>query len=201
MRKLVMVGVVAGAAALGALVPGRSPTGAQQKPTPADSLAAPRLTPADSARLKGPRQPIFFRHDLHAGQFKMQCQYCHYSVGAATEPGIPSVQTCMACHTVIAGADSTNKAEIRKLRQYWSDRDDPAKPKLEWTRIHTLARHAHFPHMRHIKALGASGCQTCHGDVARMPRVFKVNNVNNMGFCISCHVARGVTRDCTTCHY
>jgi hypothetical protein len=28
-----------------------------------------------------------------------------------------------------------------------------------------------------------------------------VNNVNNMGWCISCHVERQVTRDCTACHY
>ncbi len=192
MRKLLGLGVVAGAIAVGAL--------AQQKPA-VDSAGAPRLTLADSSNLKGPRQPIFFRHDIHAGQFKMQCQYCHYTVNRATEPGIPSVETCMGCHLVVSGADSTNKAEIRKLRQFWNARTDPAKPKLEWVRIHTLARHVHFPHMRHIKAMGPNACQTCHGDVARMPQVFKVNNVNNMGFCVSCHIQRKVTRDCTACHY
>ncbi len=35
----------------------------------------------------------------------------------------------------------------------------------------------------------------------RMPQVFKVNNMNNMGFCITCHVERKVSRDCTVCHY
>jgi hypothetical protein len=64
-----------------------------------------------------------------------------------------------------------------------------------------VARHVHFPHSQHIKALGPNACQTCHGDVARMPQVFKVNNVNNMGFCITCHLQRNVTRDCTACHY
>jgi hypothetical protein len=201
MRKLVVVGVVAGVAALVALVPAPSRSSAQQLVAVADSLTAPKLAAADSGSLKGSRQPIFFRHDIHAGQFKMQCQYCHYSVGAASEPGIPSLQTCMGCHVAVAGTDASHKAEIKKLRQFWNDREDSAKPKLEWVRIHTLARHAHFPHMRHIKVLGPNGCQTCHGDVARMPQVFKVNNVNNMGFCISCHVARKVNRDCTACHY
>jgi hypothetical protein len=28
-----------------------------------------------------------------------------------------------------------------------------------------------------------------------------VNNINNMGFCISCHIERKVTRDCSACHY
>ena len=48
---------------------------------------------------------------------------------------------------------------------------------------------------------GKPACQTCHGDVARMAQVFKANNVNNMGFCISCHLQRNVSRDCSVCHY
>jgi hypothetical protein len=199
MRKLAFA--VGGAALVGvaALMASGAPTTAQQpgpRPPVADSIAATRLTVEDSAALQGPRQPIFFRHDLHAGQFKMQCQYCHYSVDVSPEPGIPSLETCMGCHLVVAGSDSTNRAEITKLRTAWSEK----KP-VEWVRIHALARHVHFPHQRHIKALGPSACATCHGDVTRMPQVYKVNNVNNMGWCISCHVERKVTRDCTACHY
>lgn len=170
MRKQVVIGGVAVLIAVGALFPLVNRSGAQQKPAVADSTTAPRLAVGDSGNLKGPKQPIFFRHDIHAGQFKMQCQYCHYTVGATTEPGIPSVETCMGCHTVVSGTDSTNKAEIRKLRAFWSQKADTTKPRLEWVRIHTLAKHVHFPHMRHIKAMGPNACQTCHGDVARMPR-------------------------------
>lgn len=170
---------------------------AQQTAAPAsDSAAAPRLGAADTAALKGPRQPIFFRHDIHAGQYKIQCQYCHYSVNVSSEPGIPSIQTCMGCHLVISGSDSGAKAEIKKLREA-----SAAKKPIEWVRIHQLARHAHFPHMRHIKAMGPNACYTCHGEVSRMPQVFQVNNINNMGFCITCHVERKVSRDCTVCHY
>ena len=200
MRKFVVVGGAVGAAILAATIPVIRRSVAQQPPAAIDSAGAPRLAASDTSRLKGPRQPIFFRHDIHAGQFKMQCQYCHYSVDQSSEPGIPSVQSCMGCHLVIAGSDSTHRAEIAKLRKFWSD-SGATKPKLEWVRIHTLAKYAHFPHMRHIKAMGPNACQTCHGDVARMPQVFKANNVNNMGFCISCHVARKVNRDCTACHY
>ena len=201
MRKLVVGGVILSVAALAAILPVLRPGSAQQPPPAADSISAPRLSVADSGSLKGPRQPIFFRHDIHAGQYKMQCQYCHYTVDASSEPGIPSLQTCMGCHQVISGADSSHKVEIKKLRQFWSDSADAGKPRLEWVRIHSLARFAHFPHMRHVKAMGPNACQTCHGDVARMPQVFKVNNVNNMGFCVSCHLARKVNRDCTACHY
>ena len=173
-----------------------TPSRAQQKAAPADSMKASVLAASDTAGLKGPRQPIFFRHDIHAGQYKIECQYCHYSVAVSPEPGIPSLQTCMGCHAVVGGSDSGAKAEIKKLRQAWTEK----KP-VEWVRIHMIARHAHFPHQRHIKALGPNACTTCHGDVDRMPQVFKVNNVNNMGFCITCHVERKVSRDCSVCHY
>ena len=192
MRKLVLLGGGALVAIIAAVVLWRPSSAQTQDPV----TVARTLTAADTAAFRGPTQPILFRHDLHAGQFKMQCQYCHYSANVSSEPGIPSMQTCMGCHLVIAGTDSTNQAEITKLRNAWRDR----KP-IEWNRIHFLARHVHFPHDRHIKALGATACATCHGDVTRMPHVFKVNNVTNMGFCITCHLERGVNRDCTACHY
>jgi hypothetical protein len=191
----VVGGVAAGGVAAFLTLGGISPQ-AQQARAVADSILAPVLSASDSGRLKGPRQPIFFRHDIHAGQYKIQCQYCHYSVTVSSEPGIPSVQTCMGCHLVIGGRDSAGQTEIRKLRQAWNEK----KP-VEWVRIHYLARHAHFPHQRHIKALGPDACVTCHGDIQRMPQVYKVNRVDNMGFCITCHLERKVSRDCSVCHY
>jgi hypothetical protein len=197
MRKLAFVvgGVAAGGLAA-LLAFGESNPLAQQAATAADSIQAPVIAASDSVRLSGPRQPIFFRHDIHAGQYKIQCQYCHYSVDVSPEPGIPSVQTCMGCHLVIGGRDSSDQAEIRKLRQAWNEK----KP-IEWVRVHYLPRHAHFPHQRHIKALGPNACGTCHGDVQRMPQVHKVNDVDRMGFCVTCHLERNVSRDCSVCHY
>ena len=197
MRKLAyVVGGVAAGGVAALLTLGGVPPYAQQKSTVADSITAPVLSVSDSGSLKGPRQPIFFRHDIHAGQYKMQCQYCHYSAHVSPEPGIPTVQTCMGCHLVIGGSDSSHQTEIKKLRQAWNEK----KP-IEWVRVHYLPRHAHFPHQRHIKALGPTACATCHGDVQRMPQVFKVNQVDKMGFCISCHIERKVSRDCSVCHY
>jgi len=197
MRKLAyVVGGVAAGGVAALLTLGGVPPYAQQTRTVADSIVAPVLSASDTGSLKGPRQPIFFRHDIHAGQYKMQCQYCHYSVTVSSEPGIPTVQTCMGCHLVIGGSDSSHQTEIKKLRQAWTQK----KP-IEWVRVHYLARHAHFPHQRHVKAMGPTACATCHGDVQRMPQVFKVNKVDNMGFCITCHIERKVSRDCSVCHY
>src|SRR6476646_11280204 len=195
MRTLALVvGGVAASGIAAVLAFGGPPTQAQQTKAAADSITAPLIS--DTGALKGPRQPIFFRHDIHAGQFKIQCQYCHYSVMVSPEPGIPPMQTCMGCHLVVSGSDSASKTEIQKVRKAWSDK----KP-VEWVRVHYLPRHAHFPHQRHIKVLGPNACATCHGEVQRMPQVFKVNNVDRMGFCITCHLQRNVSRDCSVCHY
>jgi hypothetical protein len=149
----------------------------------------------DTAALKGPRQPIFFRHDVHAGQSQIPCLYCHFSVAIASEPGIPSMQTCAGCHNLVRGTDSTFQAEITKVRDAFND-----KAPVQWVRVHTLPAFVHFPHMRHIKALGTESCNTCHGDVRGMVQVRQVAPLT-MGWCVNCHQQRQVTRDCVVCHY
>jgi len=150
---------------------------------------------SDTGRLKGPRQPIFFRHDVHAGQSRIPCMYCHASVAVSSEPGIPAVQTCFGCHQLITGSTDEHKAEIKKVQQAWIGKQPP-----QWIRVHALPGFVRFPHMRHIKALGTQACATCHGQVERMPQVYQVSTLK-MGWCVNCHVRSGVSRDCTLCHY
>jgi len=71
MRTLAIVLGGVGAGGLAAVLAFATPSPqAQQAQPPADSIAAPVIS--DTGSLKGPRQPIFFRHDIHAGQFKIQ---------------------------------------------------------------------------------------------------------------------------------
>jgi hypothetical protein len=166
---------------------------AAQTGQPAAAFKAPVIS--DTGSLGGPRQPIFFRHDIHAGQYKIACRYCHFSVAIASEPGVPSVQTCFGCHLMVGGSTPAHEAEIQKVRDAWSNETPPA-----WVRVHTLPAFVHFPHMRHIKALGADACTTCHGNVREMPQIRQVSTLT-MGWCVSCHQQKQVTRDCTVCHY
>lgn len=168
------------------------PAAAQTTP-PATGPKAPVIT--DTARLAGPRQPIFFRHDVHAGQDRIPCLYCHATATISSEPGIPAVQTCFGCHQIISGSTPSHQAEIRKVRDAWLKQQPPT-----WVRVHALPGFVRFPHMRHIKVLGAESCTTCHGDVPAMPQVYRVSPLT-MGWCINCHLQRGVSRDCTVCHY
>jgi hypothetical protein len=146
--------------------------------------------------LKGPEQPIFYRHDIHAGQYKIPCLYCHNNAANSWTANIPSTQTCMGCHLVISAADTSGAPhpEILKLRAYAD-----SGLSVPWKRIYKISEHAHFPHMRHVNA--GLACQTCHGNVQQQPQVFAVRDVNDMGWCTSCHMQRGVTRDCTACHF
>lgn len=159
-----------------------------------DAEAATAAAPADARA-----QPIQFPHDIHAGtgegQFGIDCQYCHFSAERSVDAGIPPVSTCMGCHTMIPGAN--NPEEVTALRGYW-ERGEA----IPWVRIHKVADHAHFPHMRHINA--GLECQQCHGPIeeqgvleAPLPEWGK----GQMGWCVSCHLEQGASRDCTVCHY
>jgi cytochrome c7-like protein len=162
---------------------------------PPAGYKAPVIT--DTTGLKGLRQPIFFRHDIHAGQDRIPCLYCHYSAAVSSEPGIPAVQTCIGCHQIIGGSTDSHRAEISKVRAAWRDKSPP-----QWVRVYAVPDFVHFPHMRHIKVLGTGpeSCATCHGNVAQTTRITQVSTLK-MGWCIRCHVERKVTRDCTACHY
>ena len=90
--------------------------------------------------------------------------------------GMPAVNTCMGCHTIVAAA----KPEIQKLAKYAAN-----KRPIPWVRIHKVPEYVHFPHVRHVNA-GVT-CQSCHGQVQKMAQVYQYASLN-MGWCINCHV-------------
>jgi hypothetical protein len=157
---------------------------AQQQPA---EYVAPEIS--DTGSLKGPRQPIFFRHDVHAGQYQMDCRYCHSAVEVSSNPGLPSMETCLGCHRITGAA----LPEVQKLREAAG-----TGQAIQWVKVHNLPQFVRFPHMRHVRAQIA--CQTCHGPVERMPQVYQWAPLK-MGWCLDCHNQRQVTTDCTACHY
>lgn len=137
-------------------------------------------------------QPIAFPHDIHAGQYGIDCQFCHYSAERSVAAGMPPMSTCLGCHQVIPG--SRNPGEIVAVRSYAENGEA-----IPWVRIYKVADHVHFPHMRHVTA--GVECQTCHGEVEEMGVVEEVNQSLSMGWCVSCHREQGADYDCTSCHY
>lgn len=140
-------------------------------------------------------QPIAFPHNTHAGEFQIDCQYCHFSAERSVSAGIPPVASCMGCHTVIQGRN--NPEEVNKLRDYWQ-RGEP----IPWVRIYKLADHVRFPHMRHVDAdAGNLECQECHGMVEEIEVIQEVEQPLKMGWCVQCHRDNDASVDCTVCHY
>jgi hypothetical protein len=140
-----------------------------------------------------PKQPILFSHKIHAGDFKIDCQYCHADARRSTFAGIPSVKRCMGCHQIVASKDAELQKEVEKLRTHAKE----SRP-VEWVRIHKLAGFVYFPHKRHVQT--GLACQQCHGEVQTMTEVAQVAPLT-MGWCVSCHAERKGPLDCVMCHH
>ncbi|ELR70828.1 Molybdopterin oxidoreductase subunit [Fulvivirga imtechensis AK7] len=123
-----------------------------------------------------PKQPIAFSHKLHAGQYEIDCNYCHTGVRKSKNANIPSPNICMNCHVAI----KTESPEIQKI--YAAIEND--RP-IEWVRIHNLPDLAYFNHAQHVE-VGGIECQTCHGEVQEMEVVAQASLLT-MGWCIDCH--------------
>jgi mono/diheme cytochrome c family protein len=134
-----------------------------------------------------PVQPIKYSHELHAGQMKIDCQYCHGGAYKSKNASIPSLNVCMNCHKVV----KTESAEIHKIYDALgydpkTDKYDStaAKP-IQWIRVHNLPDLAYFNHSQHVKVAGIK-CQACHGPVETMKEVYQYSPLT-MKWCIQCH--------------
>lgn len=127
-----------------------------------------------------PKQPIAFSHKVHAGQYEIECKYCHTGAMKGRSANIPSPNICMNCHTQIRKGTITGETEIAKIVAAVENN----KP-IEWVRIHNLPDLAYFNHAQHVN-VGGIECQTCHGPIQEMD-VVKQYSLLTMGWCIDCH--------------
>ena len=157
-----------------------------------------------------PVQPIPFSHLMHAGTLKIDCRYCHTGAYKSIHAGIPSMNVCLNCHSVVLADKSPF---IKKLREAYSE----GRP-IEWVRVYELPDHARFDHKRHV--LKGVKCETCHGNVSQMA-VIRQETPLTMGWCLGCHRGQTTPKEvmqaiypnqqnpqgpaapfnCTTCHY
>lgn len=123
-----------------------------------------------------PTQPIAFSHKIHAGQYEIDCQYCHTGVNISKSASIPSVNICMNCHNTI----HTDRPEVQKILTAYEEN----RP-IEWVRVHNLPDLSYFNHSQHV-AVGGIECNTCHGPIEEMDIVYQYAELT-MGWCINCH--------------
>jgi mono/diheme cytochrome c family protein len=142
-----------------------------------------------------PTQPIAYSHELHAGKYKINCQYCHSGADKGKQASIPSASTCMNCHAHVQAKEKYNGSvspEIQKIYTAvgWDPEKrayipDYKKQPIKWIRIHNLPDHAYFNHAQHVK-IGKVECQACHGPIETMKVVSQQRSLQ-MGWCINCH--------------
>ena len=137
-----------------------------------------------------PVQPFDFSHQIHLGKGAV-CTDCHAGVEQGPRAGLPSVNTCMICHSQIA----TDRPLIQQLTALSEKGLD-----LEWQRVYDYQPEAHvrFEHAPHIRA--SVECSTCHGNQAEQTVARRMVNMD-MAFCVNCHKERKASNDCLTCHY
>ncbi len=147
-----------------------------------------------------PTQPINYSHELHAGQYEIDCKYCHSIAEKSKSASIPSLNTCMNCHRYVQAKEKYNgkiSPDIQKIydaigfdgenMEYIAGYEQ--KP-IKWVRIHNLPDLAYFNHSQHVK-VGGVECQTCHGPIETMEVVAQHSELT-MGWCINCHRERGI---------
>ena len=122
-----------------------------------------------------PDQPIPFSHKLHAGEYGMDCRYCHSGVDVGRHSSIPSLNVCMNCHRLV----KTDSPWIKKITEAYNEN----KP-IYWEKVHLLPDHVKFSHFHHIKA--GKDCRVCHGPVEEMDVVYQHSSLS-MGWCVNCH--------------
>jgi len=127
-----------------------------------------------------PKQPIAYSHKVHAGDYQIDCNYCHTGVTKSKNANIPSPNICLNCHSSITEGTTTGTKEIDKIFAA-VENNEP----IEWVRVHNLPDLAYFSHEQHV-AVGKLECQTCHGPIEEMEVVRQYANLT-MGWCVNCH--------------
>lgn len=159
-----------------------------------------------------PIQPLPFSHELHVGQNKIDCVFCHTNVERSQHATVPAMSVCLGCHqkvkTTITNPDDKKEQivnpklapllnrfekEIEVPAHYGSDNSPSGKVKVAnpdylkpvpWVKVHKLADYVYFNHAVHVKQ-GVS-CVECHGRVDQMVEVGQQKSLS-MKFCLECH--------------
>jgi len=158
--------------------------------TPAHRTVGAAVRDYLNVRASTPQQPIPFPHKTHIAK-GAECTDCHETVERGPVAGIPSVKTCMVCHSQIA----TQKPLIKEVTSYSERGVD-----IPWQRVYGFAQEAHvrFNHAPHIRA--KVDCATCHGQLKDQTVAERVVD-HTMGFCVNCHREKKASNDCLTCHF
>lgn len=132
-------------------------------------------TPTATGQYVRVQQPLPFDHVLHAGDFRIDCRYCHAAAEQSATAGMPATSVCVPCHQQTLLRSSLMTPVRLSLATGRA---------IPWQRVTSVPDFVYFNHAIHVRK--GVGCETCHGRVDRMQRVYQVAPLT-MQWCLDCH--------------
>ncbi len=151
--------------------------------------------------------PIYFNHDYHVRGSDdakgvtgegLDCDFCHENVGeskVAADRDIPDHGSCDTCHEDWIGEEG-KPAERRLCAKCHKDLDITSTSTFAMP-LEIPAPNIKFPHANHVEA--GVQCVECHAQVPTKTLATR-DDFPTMDQCIRCHVDKGVSIECKTCH-
>jgi hypothetical protein len=160
-------------------------------------------------------QPLQFNHVVHTGTAGQSCEDCHRFDNDGRFVGVPSLETCVACHAEPLGSSPDE-------RQLVQDYIRPGR-EIPWLVDARQPDLAFFPHATHVR-LAKLPCERCHGSRGTSVALAAVERNRISGYsravlgrdgialaaangppmrmsdCSDCHRKQHVVESCLDCH-
>jgi c(7)-type cytochrome triheme protein len=171
---LALAAAVAGCTAFDVFqAPAEKPVGAAVAPKPVPAAAAARIA---------------FNHKFHLGR-GVSCEDCHVDVDKSDKAPMPTVESCMECHSEFDPEKPKEKTVAAFL-------DKDGKTPI-WSKVTAQSADIVFSHRTHLAKKVA--CAECHQGIEESEAVSRALFVD-MDACMKCHEAKQAKNDCATCH-
>ncbi|RJP65000.1 MAG: cytochrome C [Candidatus Abyssobacteria bacterium SURF_17] len=167
-------------------------------------------------------QPINYNPPLHVEQIGITCDTCHFFYEDGSWAGIPTLETCVDCHSDIIGA---SPEEEKFVNEYVKKNRE-----VKWALYVKQPECVSFSHSSHVR-MAKIACETCHGPQGHSdPKDYLANRITNYSYvvydprvplnaftiirdkgetvwgtmrmdeCTACHRSRGTSTACFICH-
>lgn len=137
---------------------------------------------------------------LRSAKEVRKCVGCHRGAWGGSAATIPSVATCRACHE--GGVQQTRGEDNEPRITLVRTGSPPGESLLEdipWIQINTMPGNVYFSHTAHVR-FAAMACTSCHQDVNGLVSPPTIVRVFSMTECVACHVEKGASTECLSCH-
>jgi hypothetical protein len=127
-----------------------------------------------------------------------KCVACHRGAWGAADATIPSAAVCLH-EAGVQRARADDQEPRMVLARAGATPSGPPVDDVPWIRINVLPRNVYFSHSPHVR-FASMACTECHQDMAGLTSPPTVAGAFSMSRCLTCHVQRGASTDCLTCH-